>query len=444
MMLFSASYQTESAFTLYNTDMQNARQESHYPLSFRTTDVKFFEELIARRHSMQLIGMKRVGINNLIQHFFTHKNYPSNHTYLFVMVDLNNLVEREAFPFWQLTLKRIVDAVRDGEVPSPIEKKITRIFENCIQYENILMTYDGVREALHTIVTADIYPVVFFTRFDRIANLLTEEFFDNLKGIHDAAHNRISYVFTSYRKLQELAPLASRNKSILDFLSTHYIKPACPEDSDSIIRSFEHAFHIEIPQRERAYIIEQSAGHVQYLQLALTSYYEADMEARAKLTYVNDERIAMQSDELWESLSTQEQHIMRKVLEGKQITSEDERLGAYLFNTGLITNAESLKYRIFSPLLAAYIKSRIDVKKSDSLEFTKKEHLLFTCLLNHVEEICEREVIIEHVWPEDEDFGISDWSIDKLVERLRIKLAQKHPEYEIVTVRTRGYKMVKQ
>lgn len=424
--------------------MQNARPESHYPLSFRTADVKFFEELIARRHSMQLIGMKRVGINNLIQHFFTHKNYPSNQTYLFVMVDLNNLVEREAFPFWQLTLKRIVDAVRDGELPPAIEKRVTRIFENCIQYENILMTYDGVREALNAIVSANIYPVVFFTRFDRIANLLTEEFFDNLKGIHDAAQNRISYVFTSYRKLQELAPLASRNKSILDFLSTHYIKPASPEDSDSIIRSFEHTFHIEIPEKERRHIIEQSGGHVQYLQLALTQYYEAPPQSRGNLDYTNDERIVMQSDELWESLSTQEQHIMRKVLEGKHITSEDERLGSYLFNTGLIASTESAAHRVFSPLLGSFIKSRIDVKKNDSLEFTKKEHLLFTCLLEYVEEICEREVIIEHVWPEDEDFGISDWSIDKLVERLRIKLAQKHPEYEIVTVRTRGYKMVKQ
>jgi DNA-binding response OmpR family regulator len=101
------------------------------------------------------------------------------------------------------------------------------------------------------------------------------------------------------------------------------------------------------------------------------------------------------------------------------------------------------RHVIFSPLFDTFIESRITEKKAESLEFTKKEHLLFTCLLEHVDTICEREIIIEHVWPEDEDYGISDWSIDKLVERLRIKLAKKHPEYEIITVRTRGYKMMK-
>jgi DNA-binding winged helix-turn-helix (wHTH) protein len=406
--------------------------------------VKFFEEHIARHHSMQLIGMKRVGINNLIQHFFAHKNYPSNQTYLFVMVDLNNLVEREAFPFWQLTLKRIVDAVRDAKLPPQIEKKVTRIFENCIQYENILMTYDGIRESLHEIVNAGIYPVIFFTRFDRITNLLTEEFFDNLKGIHDAAQNRISYVFTSYRKLQELAPLASRNKTILDYLSTHYIKPAGESDSESIIRAFEQSFQIQIPEHEKKTIVQLAAGHVQYLQLSLTHYYEAHRENAENQNgnYALDERISMQSDELWESLGTQEQHILKKVHAEKIITSEDERLGAYLWNTGMIKNVGK-RHVIFSPLFDTFIESRITEKKAESLEFTKKEHLLFTCLLEHVDTICEREIIIEHVWPEDEDYGISDWSIDKLVERLRIKLAKKHPEYEIITVRTRGYKMMK-
>jgi hypothetical protein len=46
----------------------------------------------------------------------------------------------------------------------------------------------------------------------------------------------------------------------------------------------------------------------------------------------------MQSDELWESLGTQEQHILKKVHAEKIITSEDERLGAYLWNTGMIKN----------------------------------------------------------------------------------------------------------
>ena len=73
---------------------------------------------------------------------------------------------------------------------------------------------------------------------------------------------------------------------------------------------------------------------------------------------------------------------------------------------------------------------------------SKKEHLLFTFLKSKGGVICEREEIIHAVWPEVEEFGISDWAIDRLVARLRVKLkAQKSP-FEIQTIKTRGYKMV--
>ncbi len=423
--------------------MQKQVNDGMYPLSFRSADVKYFDQHIARHHSMQLVGMKRVGINNLIRHFFAHSNYPANQRYLFVLVDLNNLVEREIFPFWQLTLKRIFDAVRDSQLPITIEKKVTRIFEHCIQYENLLMTYDGVRESLQAIVGSGIYPVIFFTRFDRISNLLSEDFFDNLNGIHAAVNNQMSYVFTSYRELQELAPTALKNKSVLEYLTTHYIKPAGHEDSRSIIESFDKQHNIELPNKIVEGLIDASGGHTQYLQFALTrcTHRECRIDNLVEDLY-RDERILLLGEELWDSLNTQEQSVLRKAAGGETVTDEDQAQASYLWNTGMVHMTDNA-LRIFSPLLTQYIQSKTSDKKSDSIELTKKEHLLFTCLQSHLGEICERETIIEHVWPEDEDYGISDWSIDKLVERLRVKLAKKHQEYEIVTIRTRGYKMAK-
>jgi DNA-binding response OmpR family regulator len=46
------------------------------------------------------------------------------------------------------------------------------------------------------------------------------------------------------------------------------------------------------------------------------------------------------------------------------------------------------------------------------------------------------------VWPEYEEFGVSDWTIDRLIARLRAKLKQQQSTYTIVTVKTRGYKLV--
>ena len=75
------------------------------------------------------------------------------------------------------------------------------------------------------------------------------------------------------------------------------------------------------------------------------------------------------------------------------------------------------------------------------IHLTRKEHLLFSLLESQIGHICEREKIIEIAWPEYKEFGVSDWAIDRLVARVRVKLREQKSPYEIVTVRTRGYKL---
>ncbi|MBI2012722.1 helix-turn-helix domain-containing protein [Candidatus Curtissbacteria bacterium] len=78
-----------------------------------------------------------------------------------------------------------------------------------------------------------------------------------------------------------------------------------------------------------------------------------------------------------------------------------------------------------------------------AVELTKKENLLFNLLKEELDKICEREKIIETVWPESEELGVSDWTIDRLVARLREKLKRQKSKFSVVTVKTRGYKLVK-
>lgn len=67
---------------------------------------------------------------------------------------------------------------------------------------------------------------------------------------------------------------------------------------------------------------------------------------------------------------------------------------------------------------------------------------MFTYLKDHSNEICERERIIENVWPEVEALGVTDWAIDRLVARVRNKLKAQGSKFEIQTIKTRGYKLV--
>ena len=104
--------------------------------------------------------------------------------------------------------------------------------------------------------------------------------------------------------------------------------------------------------------------------------------------------------------------------------------------------AGSLLDKIFSPLFGNYLDKEIEKKeRGEGGDFTKKEKMLYEHLFKNLSKVCERERIIEAVWPESEELGVSDWTIDRLVARLREKLNIQKSKYQVVTVKTRGFKL---
>ena len=96
--------------------------EGYYPLTFRQEEAQQLGKYLQQRRSVNLIGMRRVGISNFLRFFLHHKDIVETHIsfkqkHLFIPIDLNDLVEREIYPFWTLTLKRIVDACEAIDLP---------------------------------------------------------------------------------------------------------------------------------------------------------------------------------------------------------------------------------------------------------------------------------------------------------------------------------------
>lgn len=425
--------------------------EAQYPFSFRKDIAKTLGEHLQHQHSVELVGMKRVGINNFLRFFLFHegikKEYmPQDGKHFFILVDLNDLIEREMFPFWRLTFKRIVDAVEGSLMKDEIKKKISDLFVACIQSGDLFLTYDGVREALNLLVRENIYPTLFLTRFDRLKDAVTPEFFNNLQALKDATHQKLSYVFTSYRELDTLVPSVFHRKELSLFSNIMYMPPATVEDSKIVLETIKERYSMQLPETMEKDVIAISGGHVQYLQLSLLVLHEhgkklpptSDLE---KLLLA-DERITLQSEELWESLSEVEKTVLLAIAEKKPIAKEEKEQARYLWDTGFVAE-QGKGTEIFSSLFQAFALQQIKRNdKGNSVEFSKKEHLLFQYLEEHLNDICEREVIVDVVWPEYKEYGVSDWSIDRLVARVRGKLRKQKSMYEIVTIRTRGYKLI--
>lgn len=419
--------------------------ESFYPIAFREEDAKKLGKYLEQRRSVNLIGMRRVGISNFLRFFLYHKDIGVTYIsptqkHLFIPVDLNDLVEREIYPFWSLTLKRIVDACETSDLPEDQKEKINTLFLTSIQSQDLFFIIDTIRKALSIIVTHGLYPTLFFIRFDRLQDAFNPTFFDNLEGLYDAAHEHLSYVFTSYRSLDSIFPSAKTSLSV--FAQQMYLKPASDEDMAIVYEAYNKRYGLSLsPELEKA-LFMLVAGNIQYLNLALILLNEKknekiESEEQLLQLLLADERITLESEELWESLTRDEQKVLMRVVKNQPLTREEEIRASYLLDTGFI-----IRGRIFSPLLAHYLGDKeVDEPRRETVHLTKKEHLLFTLLQSHLGDICEREEIIERVWPEYKEFGVSDWAIDRLVARVRVKLREQKSPYEIVTVRTRGYKL---
>ncbi len=412
--------------------------ESSYPINFRSEDTQILSDHLKHRNSVNIIGMKRVGINNFLRFFFFHpeaqaKFFDPAMKNFFVHIDLNDLVEREIYPFWTLTLKRLIDVIDTTTSDMTLKKQSKKLFVESIQLKDLFVTVDSVRKVVSLLVESGYYPILVFNRFDRMKEAATQEFFGNLQSLKDHAQRNLSYIFTSYRPLYELKPDVFTKQALSVFCHDMYLKPANTDDSLIVLKTLAERYQINIPEDLSKQLIELSGGHVQYLHLSVLKLRDAkdlptDRIALLELLQ-NNEEANLLSEELFESLSKKEQELL---LSGTAVNGE----AAYLKETGMIHENGT----VFSPLYASYLEKR-GMSKQSGGEFTKKENLLFTYLKSHEEELCEREEIIEAVWPDYAESGVSDWAIDRLVARVRVKLKNQNSPYEIVTVITRGYKL---
>lgn len=421
--------------------------EASYPISFQGKQAAELGGYLRQRQSVNIIGMKRVGIGNFLRFFLNHKNIIATYVdkkqqHLFIPVDLNDLVEREIYPFWTLTLKRIVDAVEVSHLPAKTKQRVGELFDKSLQSQDLFLIIDSIRHALALIVEKGFFPTLFFIRFDRLKDKFNPSFFDNLEGLRDATSGNLAYVFTSDRRLSTLAPTAGTLLSI--FAQILYVGPISDDDMRVLYDTYKKRYNFSLSEASEQALFSAVNGYVQYLQLALVILNEnkgAEFTTLDVMLHLlaKDERIILQSEELWESLTKEEQRVLLEVAKKQKIQPDEKMKAHYLWETGLIKQDDT----VFSPLFALYVleREKEEHKKNRVAHLTRKEHLLFELLKAQLGEICDRDTIIAKVWPEYQEFGVSDWAIDRLVARVRVKLREQGSPYEIVTVRTRGYKL---
>lgn len=423
--------------------------EQTYPEDFRQGITKELGEQLNKRHSVVFIGMRRVGISNFLRFFLYHKNlkhyYSHKLKHLFIPVDLNDLIERTTYAFWVLTLKRISDSVESSGFDLKTKKYIENLFLDGIQSKDLFILIENIKKALNKIISEGVYPSIFFIRFDRISEAATAEFIANLEGIKDATNHKLAFVFTTSRGLNSISPKVFSHTSLALAQNQIFLKPAGEDDLKIICDAYIKRFGLRISEELEAELKKLTGGYVQYLQLGLIALNEPETHIKSPKELagflLEDERINLQSEELWDGLISAEQNFLLKIFNGGKLNEQELKEGRYLTESGFLTEDQEIFSSLFENFLKSKSQKQEGSKASGKMELSKKEHLLFSFLKQNLDEICEREAIIEAVWPEEEALGVSDWAIDRLVARLRKKIKEEG-EFEIVTIKTRGFKLI--
>ncbi|HYD35388.1 MAG TPA: helix-turn-helix domain-containing protein [Vitreimonas sp.] len=417
--------------------------EAQYPVSFRETQAKELGTHLHQHNSVVLVGMKRVGISNFLRFFLTNPHIPNTYVksglLLFVHVDLNDLIDTSPQAFWILVLKRLIDAIEISALSVDAKRKADKLFNDSIQVQDLFLTLESVRRACRLIADEGFAINLFLVRFDRLQETVTPELFANLLGLKESLGTRLSYVFTSYRPLTDLRPGIFTKAALGVFARDMYLTPASTSDMKVILQTFLQRYQLRCTPKALAHLLDLAGGHVQYLQLSLLKLCDLenvpDNKSELLQLLTNDEEIRLLGEEIMASLTVDEQIQLKDLVTHKTKSIADN---SYLRRTGLVTSEQKL----FSPLFETAVRSK--QAETTNTELSKKEHALYQVLQEHIGQVVERDTIIETVWPEQIETGVTDWAVDRLVARLRQKLKDQHSPYAIVTIVSRGYKLTKE
>lgn len=403
-------------------------------------------QLVDTNQSIELIGMKNVGITTFVNNYLLQEKPLSRfskykHSLVLCEINMYDLIEINTVSFYQLFLKRILEKIEELIAEGKLEITLKSTVPHTVKATDLLTLTDTTRYLLEQLKKKRLRCVIIFNRFDRIFPILTKDLIINLFNYVRQLNYKTTYLFTSYRPLSNIIQDGFFRTFTNGQLSQLFIQPLDARQAKQTIKKMAKQFNLKLSSEDVEQIAYLSGGHVKYIVL-LVSMCATDDFSTKKINIqqiADSEEISLLSEEIFKSLTTEERSTIASIAEDTLAINKASK-DSYLFKSNIVDN----QGKVFSPLFASYIAKLAanDSTATDTIYLTRKEQSLYDCLLDHIDAIVDRETITRRVWPEFSQLDIFDWTIDKLVGRLRSKLKLLEPEKKIITVRTRGYKLV--
>lgn len=364
-----------------------------YPQDYRAREVEVITSSARAGESVALVGLSGSGKSNLFGYIANRKSVSlqgRDDAEKFLLVDCNRMADATPHGFYRLILR----AVQPGSAN--------------IYKENDLL---GVLEtALGKAFVASKRLCLLFDRFDVLTGLpIFPQLAGNLRALRDVYKYRLSYVVALRRPVDPHNELAE-----LFFGHTLWLGPL--ERSDALWsaqRDMARMASQPCEEKILAKIVEMSWGYPSLLRAVCEAYSQG---------------AALNIEDLRAHPAVQ-----RRVKEFLADNPQTEELRQFrLLGQPLLQIAPATMPTEQSMKMAGF----------DTSSLTLKENLLLQYLLVHPGSVCEKDELVQAIWPEDVIFeqGVRDESLAQLVRRLRVKIEPDpgNPKY-IQTIPGRGY-----
>jgi hypothetical protein len=271
---------------------------------------------------------------------------------------------------------------------------------------------DEMRQALNKKLEHVSTIVLLFNRFDRVRNVVGDQFYDHIRYLRDINRARVVVAFVTTEPLVEsVSAEASEFMSLVN--RTVYFGGYGNEDMQELLAAGGS-------RRATDAELRLAGGHHLLLQVVMGCQ---DVD-----NALSDPMVELLVHDLVMGLSPRRRKLLAQCL-GTSREVDD----MCLLQTKFV-HKEGV-WRAFSPLVDEYVQ-RAQIKN-----LPLKEQRLFDLLLRHTGEVVGKQVIFDHVWAEDDGIA-TDWSLNALVYRLRRHAAFDQKRYEIVSHKKAGYALV--
>lgn len=238
-----------------------------------------------------------------------------------------------------------------------------------------------------------------FDRFELLQSLGDATLYNNLRLIRDAHKYNLTFLIATRDPLDADNELAE-----LVFANTLWLGPLSKTDADWNVARYAQRHGENWDEKISSSLVDLSGGYPSMLRAVCEAY--AALKTLEKDALIYHSGVQRRVGEFWADKPSQE------VLEHSRLADH--------------------------PMLTGYRPMEFDVSG-----LTAKEHTLLNYFMDHPDMVCEKEDLIQAVWPEDKIYqeGIRDDSLAQLVRRLRKKIEpdSSEPRY-IHTAAGRGYK----